>query len=82
MFCGRVLCSRRQMVRSFGLVGCVAVRRATEENLGDVLPYRKKNFHYFSGGRRGLFCRGSRLDAQHHGQHLGGGMDDMNLPLP
>jgi hypothetical protein len=64
------------------LVGCVAVRRATEKNLGDALLYRKKNFHYFLGGRRGLFCRGSGFDAQHDGQHLGGGMDDMNLTLP
>ena len=64
------------------LVGCVAVRLATEENLGDALHSRKKNFHYFSGGGRGLFYRDSSLDAQHDGQHLGGGMDNMNLPLP
>ena len=64
------------------LVGCVAVRRATEENIRDALLYRKKNFHYFLGGWRGLFYRGSGLDAEHDGQHLGGGMDDMNLPLP
>jgi hypothetical protein len=32
----------------FHLVWSVgALRRATEENLGDALLYRKKNFHYF-----------------------------------
>jgi hypothetical protein len=30
----------------------------------------------------GLFYRDSGFDAQHDGQHLGGGMDDMNLTLP
>jgi hypothetical protein len=69
-------------VKSIDLVGFVAVRRSTEENLGDALHSRKKNFHYFLGGGKGLFYRGSGLDAQHDGQHLGGGMDDMNLPLP